>query len=298
MKKVISIVALLMSFAFVVHAADWSNPNPQAGGDKAGELLLKHEDNFTEDLYKADTGKLNLLKKNFAGTSAPTSPSQGQAWWDTTNRVLKIYNGTNWPSGKIYNAVNADKAKNVTNPGSSPPSSPSIGDFWYNTTTQITEIYNGTDWTTAKIYNSVSADSADSAKALTVWPTFSVTKSANQTIPTGTNTKVTWDTEEWDDNNNFSSSKFTPPAGKYLLIASTEWSLSGFYYRIFIYKNGAVYKQIENNSGSSGETGENLPVIVSANGTDYFEVYAWQNSGSNKNIAFGYATFFQGSRIR
>ena len=34
------------------------------------------------------------LLENFANTSAPSSPLAGQMWWDTTNGLLKVYNGT------------------------------------------------------------------------------------------------------------------------------------------------------------------------------------------------------------
>lgn len=40
---------------------------------------------------------LHLLE-NFASTTAPTSPTEGQLWYDATgsNKALKIYNGTTW----------------------------------------------------------------------------------------------------------------------------------------------------------------------------------------------------------
>ena len=36
------------------------------------------------------------LRSTFAGTSAPSSPTQGQIWHDTTNDLLKIYTGSLW----------------------------------------------------------------------------------------------------------------------------------------------------------------------------------------------------------
>jgi hypothetical protein len=93
-KKIAVLLATLL-MATSLYAADWSNPNPRSGGDTAGQLLLKHELNFT-DIYQATTGKLNLLKGNSAGTSAPSSPSTGQTWYDTSNILFKVYGGSTW----------------------------------------------------------------------------------------------------------------------------------------------------------------------------------------------------------
>lgn len=36
------------------------------------------------------------LLENFAAPTAPTNPMVGQQWYDTTNNVMKVYNGTAW----------------------------------------------------------------------------------------------------------------------------------------------------------------------------------------------------------
>lgn len=64
----------------------------------------------------------NLLKllENFANNTAPSKAITGQIWYDSANRRLKVYDGTNF-SSVPYNVV-----------ASSPPKNLNIGDFWFN----------------------------------------------------------------------------------------------------------------------------------------------------------------------
>jgi len=43
------------------------------------------------------------LSGNFIGSTAPTAPSEGDLWYDTTNDLLKAYDGTNWQSAGYQN---------------------------------------------------------------------------------------------------------------------------------------------------------------------------------------------------
>ena len=36
------------------------------------------------------------LLENFANTAAPSSPVEGQLWWDATEKKIKVYNGVSW----------------------------------------------------------------------------------------------------------------------------------------------------------------------------------------------------------
>jgi len=76
------------------------------------------------------------LLENFANTSAPSSPLAGQMWWDTTNGLLKVYNGT------IFKTVSSSTSAATT------PSAGVIGDLWWDTTNGQLKVYNGTTWTT------------------------------------------------------------------------------------------------------------------------------------------------------
>ena len=55
----------------------------------------------------------------------------GQLWWDKTNGVMKVYNGTTF---KVVSAATAS---------SSTPSSNVIGDLWFDTTNAQLKVFNG-----------------------------------------------------------------------------------------------------------------------------------------------------------
>ena len=82
---------------------------------------------------------LHLLE-NFANSTAPHNPVQGQLWYDNVNAQLKVnVDGTddNWAS-------TSSVKKSVTK-----PTGASIGDIWVDTINQQLYIYSGTDasWT-------------------------------------------------------------------------------------------------------------------------------------------------------
>jgi hypothetical protein len=132
-------------------------------------------------------------------------------------------------------------------------------------------------------------------------PAFSAYQSSTQSVSTGTNTKILFQTEVFDTDNNFDSSRFTPTvAGKYLLTVGLRMSSGNTEYIIYIAKNGLasgsftlVDADFANNYGMSGSA------IVVANGTtDYFEGYCYQGSGTSKTTsADAGQTFFQGFKL-
>ena len=90
---------------------------------------------------------------------------------------------------------------------------------------------------TSKLKVNIIADGGDNAiltsdgsgsltinnSALKMTPAFSVSKNANQSVATSTDTLITWQTENYDTDGAFASNKFTVPsggAGKYLCTAS------------------------------------------------------------------------------
>ena len=80
---------------------------------------------------------LHLLE-NFANTTAPLRPVEGQLWYDTTSGVdqLKVYDGTNWvASGGLKKASTAPAVANS-----------SAGDLWVNTESQQLYLFTGSAW--------------------------------------------------------------------------------------------------------------------------------------------------------
>ena len=75
-----------------------------------------------------------LNRKVLCASSAPDSPIAGQSWYDTTNKILKIYRNNEWVSmGGLHVAATA-------------PSNPIEGDLWYETDTDLLKAYNGSAW--------------------------------------------------------------------------------------------------------------------------------------------------------
>ena len=77
-----------------------------------------------------DENFIHLLE-NGSNTTAPSAPLTGQLWWDKTNNLLKVYNGS------IFKTISAATAS------ASQPSSNVTGDLWYDTTNQQLKVYTG-----------------------------------------------------------------------------------------------------------------------------------------------------------
>lgn len=84
------------------------------------------------------------LLENFANGTPPATPVTGQLWFNTTNKLLQIWNGAAWKP------IAASIAS-----GSTPSSSTSnVGDFWWDTSTQQLKVYAGS--TVANVLSTLS----------------------------------------------------------------------------------------------------------------------------------------------
>jgi hypothetical protein len=134
-------------------------------------------------------------------------------------------------------------------------------------------------------------------------PAFSAYNSTTQSISTATFTKVTLDTELFDTNSNFASSRFTPTvAGYYQIIASVRDGTGGATGQFIsnIYKNGSVLNQnVVACAGAVGITSVCSAIIYMNGSTDYLEQYVYQASGFAMNIsASSNTTYFQACLMR
>lgn len=77
-----------------------------------------------------DENFIHLLE-NGSNTTAPSAPLTGQLWWDKTNNLLKVYNGS------IFKTISAATSS------ATQPTSNVTGDLWYDTTNQQLKVYTG-----------------------------------------------------------------------------------------------------------------------------------------------------------
>ena len=140
--------------------------------------------------------------------------------------------------------------------------------------------------------------------ASTLAPAFGAYPSAGTSTPNNTQTKILFQTEEFDTNNNFASSTFTPTVAGYYQInaAIGPPTFTSGYHFASIYKNGSLYKSGQLAYVASSINGQ---VVVSSlvycNGTtDYIEIYWYQNSGGTLTCQAGGgpSTWFNGAMVR
>lgn len=117
----------------------------------------------------------------------------------------------------------------------------------------------------------------------------------SQNMDTGTD-KILFDTELWDTNSNFASSRFTPTvAGKYQLSAAVLMTGNSLSARIAIYKNGAEFKSVRYGAVNSPFF---IATTVDANGsTDYFEIYMVGVTTNSDTDGAPAQTWFAGARV-
>ena len=134
-------------------------------------------------------------------------------------------------------------------------------------------------------------------------PAFGAYLSATQSISSTTWTKVTIDTEDFDTNNNFASSRFTPTVAGYyqingtISLASTGTNpTSGI---VSIYKNGSAFKTAGIQAASSAPQICVSSIIYFNGSTDYVELYGYINGAVGPQFNSGTsATYFNGCLVR
>jgi len=149
-------------------------------------------------------------------------------------------------------------------------------------------VSNGTTWTS------------------TTFPAFSAyTNSTIQSISVATFTKITFAVEEFDTNNNFASSRFTPTVAGYYQVSGQScfggYTSTGLSFPA-IYKNGSRFK--DGNAcpfDTSDGNFASVNCLVYLNGTtDYIELYVWQRSATTRDLNVGDAArnYFTAAMVR
>ena len=136
-------------------------------------------------------------------------------------------------------------------------------------------------------------------------PAFSAYNTSAQSVANNTSTKIAFQTEEFDTASCYNNSTyvFTPNvAGYYQINATCCWQgATATNVQFQLYKNGSSFKAGNRQQATGQYTWQVLSTLVYANGTtDYFEVYAYQNSGVAVNIDYGPVneTYFQACLVR
>ena len=125
-----------------------------------------------------------------------------------------------------------------------------------------------------------------------VAPAFSAYLNTTQATASGTSTKVTCNTEEFDTNSNYDNAtnyRFTPTvAGYYQVTGEIQYgaTVSTAVCTAILYKNGSQFKTGAQIHGSTTKAiGSIVSALVYFNGsTDYVELYAFQDTGLSQNL--------------
>ena len=132
--------------------------------------------------------------------------------------------------------------------------------------------------------------------------------SGNQDISNSTDTKIQFDTEDFDTDGKYDHStnyRFTPTvAGKYHVTIRVNYADAGVVDKgedVFIFKNGSQVQQHRTRTSGSGtgrDKSTEINGIVTLDTDDYIEAYTRHNIGSTKAIqASGKRCLFQAFKI-
>ena len=102
------------------------------------ETSLSLPGRFTTAYGQAISENFLHLLENFASSTAPSRPVEGQLWYDTSTGVdqLKLYDGTIWQAAAGLKKATSEPA--VVNS--------SAGDLWVNTGAQQLYLFTGSTW--------------------------------------------------------------------------------------------------------------------------------------------------------
>lgn len=139
-------------------------------------------------------------------------------------------------------------------------------------------------------------------------PAFGAYKSTNQTITSGTATKVTFSSTSFDTNSNFSTanSRFTPTVAGYYQVnigMDSGANTTATYTRaiIIVYKNGTQLSVLQDVTFASPTAINKMSgsLLVQMNGsTDYLEFFCFIFTTGTAVVTGSNDTFFQAAMVR
>lgn len=125
-------------------------------------------------------------------------------------------------------------------------------------------------------------------------PTFSAVNSSTQTISSGVWTKLQFPSKNWDTDNAYDAAtnfRFTPVFPGYYMISAgvrvpTTAAATGIS-QLALYKNNQLYRagqSVSNSTANQQEVTLNTMVDLQVGGSDYVEIFFFQNSGANMTL--------------
>lgn len=130
---------------------------------------------------------------------------------------------------------------------------------------------------------------------------FLAAKTSDQSISNNTNTKVTFDSEDFDTGSDFASSTYTAPsAGKYFFYTKLlSDCTSGETVKIFFFKNGSQFVEHRNTTHGANRRTFSMSSILDLSASDTIEVYKFQDGGSARVVDgdSNRSTFFMGCKL-
>ena len=252
-----------------------------------------------------------------ARNAAITSPQEGQFAFTKDTNGLWYYDGAAWvASGATGDIEGVTAGVGITGGGTS--GTVTITNDMATTITASGDIVVGTGsgtydnlpiGTTGQVLTADTTVSPYKVKWATAAsgstnPAFTAYRNTtNQSFTSGVNTKIAYNAEDFDTNNNFDSTtnyRFTPTtAGYYLISASMTYGGTLTRVQLKLYKNGSNYSRWIDTNGSDNTGIYNGTSLVYANGSsDYFEVYG-EFTGTSPVIFAGLEyNYFNGVWVR
>jgi len=268
---------------------------PTAGNLVAGELAINTNDGKL--FYKDSSGVVqtiaskagNLNVSSFSGGSTGLTPNIATTGAVTLAGTLAVANGGTGVTTSTGSGANVlGTSPTVTNPALAGATSGSV-------TLAVPAVAGS---------NTATLPAATGTVMVTGnMPAFSAYSTAYTSSSVNVWTKITWNTEDYDTNNNFASSTFTPTVAGYYQVNSTiEFVAIGVAGNIMmsLYKNGSRFldgAKLQIPTGTNFQT--TVSGIIYCNGsTDTIEVYGQQSSGT-MNIGSNSSTIkFTGCLVR
>jgi hypothetical protein len=136
-------------------------------------------------------------------------------------------------------------------------------------------------------------------------PAFFAYLTSDQSITTGTYTKIAYDAKVFDTNNNFASSRFTPTVAGYYQISggfdSTDTTAAITRVVLTVYKNGSQFIHLTDFATNLAYTITGSVLVYCNGSTDYIELYGLINATGPKFtglVGSIYYTWMSGAMVR